>query len=137
MIEVNVEHLGEVQFEIEARGNKVISDQPADAGGYNEGMTPPELLLAALGSCAGYYAADYLRRQKLATAGVRVKVTAEKEKGPWRLDHFRIEVLSPVALDPAQQAGLEKAVSQCIVHNTLTHPPQIETVIGVTGMQNI
>jgi organic hydroperoxide reductase OsmC/OhrA len=29
------------------------SDQPVENGGHDEGMTPPELLLASLGSCAG------------------------------------------------------------------------------------
>jgi uncharacterized OsmC-like protein len=29
-----------------------------DTGGFDEGMTPPELLLTSLGSCAGFYAAQ-------------------------------------------------------------------------------
>ena len=40
-MEVTVLHLGAVQFEITARDLKVISDQPTEAGGFNEGMTPP------------------------------------------------------------------------------------------------
>lgn len=135
MIEVNVEHLGEVQFEIESRGNKIFSDQPVNAGGFNEGMTPPELLLASLGSCAGYYAADYLKREKLATEGVRVRVTADKVKGPWRLENFQITITTPVALNPEQIIGLTRAVDQCIVHNTLTHPPKIETEVEVPMAQ--
>ena len=71
MLEVRVEHLGDVQFEIEARGHKLISGQPREAGGFDEGMTPPEFFLATLGSCAGYYAADYLKRQSLAVSGTR------------------------------------------------------------------
>ena len=39
MLEVRVEHLGDSQFEIRARGHKLISDQPIEAGGYDEGMT--------------------------------------------------------------------------------------------------
>lgn len=129
MLEVKVEHLGAVQFEIEARGHKVVSDQPVAEGGYDEGMTPPELLLASLGSCAAYYAADYLKRQKLATEGTRVRVTAEKVKNPGRLDNFRIEVDAPVVLTALQNAELRKAVERCLVHNTLTHPPKMEIVL--------
>jgi putative redox protein len=70
MLEVRVEHLGDSQFEIRARGHKLIRDQPIEAGGYNEGMTPPEFLLASLGSCPAYYAADYLKRQKRAVRAV-------------------------------------------------------------------
>ena len=81
-MEVTVEHLGAVQFQIKTRGHSIVSDQPVDTGGFDEGMTPPELLLASLGSCAGFYAAQYLRKHKLATEGTRVRVTCEKVKDP-------------------------------------------------------
>jgi putative redox protein len=125
VIEVSVEHLGEVQFEIEARGHKILSDQPADNGGYDEGMTPPELLLASLGSCAGFYAAQYLRMHKLADAGTRVRVTADKAKGPARVDNFQIGIEVPVELDAKHQAGVLNAVHHCLIHNTLLNPPKI------------
>jgi putative redox protein len=129
MLEVRVEHLGDWQFEIRARGHKLISDQPIEAGGYDEGVTPPELLLASLGSCAGYYAAEYLKRKQLAAAGTKVCVTAEKVTGPARLDQFRVSLEAPVGLTEEQQAGLCRAVERCLVHNTLLHPPKIEIVL--------
>src|SRR6266567_6743463 len=98
LMEVSVVHLGSVQFEIRARQHTMVCDQPLENGGYDEGMTPPELLLASLASCAGFYAAQYLRKYKLALEGTRVRVTAEKVKDPARVDHFRIEIDSPVGL---------------------------------------
>ena len=124
-MEVQVEHLGSVQFEIKARQHTIASDQPAENGGFDEGMTPPELLLASLGSCAGFYAAQYLRKWKLATQGTRVHVTADKVKDPARVDHFRIEIDIPVELTEQHRAGVEKAVHHCLIHNTLLHPPQM------------
>lgn len=129
MLEVRVEHLGDWQFEIRARGHKLISDQPIEAGGYDEGVTPPEFLLASLGSCVGYYAADYLKREQLAAAGTRVRVTAEKVSSPARLDQFRVSVEAPVALTEKQEKGLHWAVERCLVHNTLLHPPKIEITL--------
>jgi putative redox protein len=125
-MEVSVEHLGDVQFEIKARQHAIACDQPAEFGGYDEGMTPPELLLASLGSCAGFYAAQYLRKHKLATAGTRVRVTADKVKDPTpRIDNFRIEVDVPADLSDQHRKGLDDAVHHCLIHNTLLHPPQI------------
>jgi hypothetical protein len=60
-MEVSVEHLGSVQFEIKARQHTIECDQPPGNGGYDEGMTPPELLLASLGSCTGFYAVSISR----------------------------------------------------------------------------
>ncbi len=125
-MEVTVEHLGAVQFEIKARGHSIVSDQPADSGGFDEGMTPPELLLASLGSCAGYYAAQYLRKNKLATEGTRVRVSCEKVKDPLaRMENFVIEVDVPLELANDQRKGVEEAVEHCLVHNTLLHAPKI------------
>ena len=97
-MEVTVEHLGAVQFEIKARQHSIPCDQPQENGGYDEGMTPPELLLASLGSCAGFYATQYLRRFKLADEGTRVRITADKLKEPARIDNFRIEIETPIEL---------------------------------------
>jgi putative redox protein len=124
-MEVTVEHLGSVQFEIKARQHVITCDQPPENGGFDEGMTPPELLLSSLASCAGFYAAAYLKKHKLADKGTNVKVTAEKAKSPARLENFKIEIELPVEVTEAQRKGVEDAVHHCLIHNTLLHPPQI------------
>lgn len=128
-MEVTVEHLGAVQFEIKARQHTIACDQPVASGGYDEGMTPPELLLASLGSCAAYYAAEYLRQHQLATEGTRVRITAEKLKDPPRVDNFSIEIQLPLSVGEDDRAGVESAVHRCLIHNTLLHPPAINIAI--------
>src|SRR5215471_16032616 len=129
-MEVTVEYLGSVQFEIKARSHSIVSDQPAKNFGLDEGMTPPELLLASLGSCAGFYAAQYLRKHRLASSGTRVRVTAEKVKDPARIENFRIEVDVEGDLTDQHRAGVEEAVHHCLIHNTLLYPPKIEITVG-------
>jgi putative redox protein len=125
-MEITVEHLGAVQFEIKARQHIVISDQPPENFGHDEGMTPPELLLASLGSCAAFYAAQYLRKHKLATKGTQLRIIAEKVKDPVaRIDNFQIEIDCPIELSDRQREGVEAAVQHCLIHNTLLHPPKI------------
>jgi len=136
-MEVVVEHLGSVQFEITARQHHLVSDQPVEQGGFDEGMTPPELMLASLGSCAGFYAAQYLKKHKLATEGTRVRVTADKEKNPARLDNFRIEVEVQTELGKEHQAGVEEAVCHCLIHNTLLMPPKITLEVKALASQPV
>jgi len=124
-MEVFVEHLGAFQFLIHARKHMIDCDQPVENGGYDEGVTPPELLLASLGSCAGFYAAQYLKKNSLAAEGTRVRVTAEKAKDPARLDNFRIDLEIPVPLTPEHQVGIEDTIQHCLIHNTLLHAPRI------------
>lgn len=124
-MEIKVSHLDGVRFAIQARSHVIACDQPLDNGGQDSGMTPPELLLASLGSCAAYYAAEYLRTRNLAQAGVEVSVTAEKLLRPARLGNFSIHVLCPVHLTPEQTEALIRSVQHCLVHNTLLSPPEI------------
>ncbi|HTP69062.1 MAG TPA: OsmC family protein [Dongiaceae bacterium] len=98
---------------------------PAENGGFDEGMTPPELLVSSLGSCAGFYAAQYLKKKLLATEGTVVRVFAEKVKNPARLDNFKIEVEVPAAVDEEHRKGVEDEVHHCIIHDTLQNPPTI------------
>ncbi len=125
-MEVNVKLLDDVKFEIGARNHSLVSDQPRENGGHDEGMTPPELFLAALGSCAAFYASAYLRKKNLPRQGVEVRVTAEKAGPPARLDNFTIEVHVPLALSEADRIGVDQAVHHCLIHNTLLHPPTVK-----------
>jgi len=125
MIEVNVQHRGAVKFEVTAGRHTLICDQPASNCGTDEGMTPPELFLSALASCAAFYAVAYLRKKGLDREGVTVHATAEKAGPPARLDHFQIEVDIPGHLSEADRAGVMDSVHRCLIHNTLQHPPQV------------
>jgi len=125
-MEVTVRHLDRVKFSIQSRSHTIVCDQPEDNGGDDAGMTPPELLLASLGSCAAFYAAQYLKTRNLADTGVEVSVTAEKLKSPARLGDFHIRVVCPVALTEEQTEGLMRSVHHCLIHNTLLTPPDIK-----------
>jgi len=133
-MEVSVEHLGGVQFEIKARQHTIACDQPPENGGYDEGMTPPELLLASLGSCAGFYAVMYLKKHKLSTEGTRVHVSAEKAKAPARMEDFRIRVDVPAEFSEEHKKGIEDAVHHCLIHNTLLNPPKISLEINSVAL---
>ena len=124
-MEVNITHLDRVKFAIQSRSHTILCDQPAENGGENSGMTPPELLLASLGSCAAFYAVQYLKTRNLADHGVEVSVTAEKLKSPARVGNFQIRVACPVSLTEEQTEGLMRSVHHCLIHNTLLTPPEI------------
>jgi len=131
-MQATVRYLGGVKFEASTRNHRVLCDQPVENKGTDTGMTPPEFLLVSLGTCAGYYAAEYLRARSLPVSGLEVRVSAEKNAQPARLDSFSIEVLAS-ELEPRHREGLLRAVKSCLIHNTLTHPPEIELKLGVAS----
>ncbi len=133
MIDAYVDYIDGVRFEAATRGHHVLSDQPAENGGANTGMTPPELMVSAIGACAGYYAAEYLRARLLPSIGLRIHVEAEKDSKPARLSAFRIHVEAP-NVDQRHHDGLLRAVKHCLIHNTLLQPPSIDVLVE-TGSQ--
>ena len=119
-MEVEILHLGEVKFEAIARGHRVLCDQPATLGGSDSGMTPPEFLLVSLGTCAGFYAAQYLKTRSLPADGLRIKVTAEKATQPARIGRLQVFVTTPIL----------RAVKSCLIHATLLNAPVVDIVLN-------
>lgn len=132
-MEVIAEFLNGVKFEVQARDHRIICDQPADSGGTDAGMTPPEFLLASLATCAAYYAAQYLHARQLPADGLKVRVNAEKAQQPARLVSFRIEITAP-GLDERHQVGVMRAAKACLIHNTLLGHPEIDVVVNATQL---
>lgn len=131
-MELTVKPIGSgVQFEAETRGHKLISDQPRENGGDDAGMTPPELLLASLGTCSAYYALQYLKGRSLPTADLKIKVSAEKVPQPARMTGFRIDVEIPAGLEERHHEGIKRAIEKCLIHNTLLHTPTVEVALHV------
>jgi len=133
-MEVKITHLDRVKFAIQSRSHTILCDQPAEDGGEDSGMTPPELLLASLGSCAAFYAMQFLRTRNLAETGVEVTVTAEKLKQPARVGNFRLHVACLISLTQGQTEGLMRSVHHCLVHNTLLAPSEITIELTTSEM---
>lgn len=124
-MEIEVRHRGNKRFEANARGHVIVTDQPFDIGGRDSGMTPPELFLAALGTCAAYYVHEYLEVRGLAHKDLKIRVSGVKALNPARISSIAIEVITD-CLSQRHREGLERAVDQCLIHNTLLEPPVVD-----------
>ena len=56
---------------------------------------------------------------------------ADKGKAPARLARLRIDIELPAGIDARHHDGVMHAAKRCLIHNTLTNPPEIE--VRVTG----
>ena len=124
-MEVRIRHGKDKQSEAFARFHRVVCDQPFDEGGGDTGMTPPELMLAAIGCCAMHYATTYLRARNLALDDIELRISAEKGGQPQRLVEIGVEVDAP-GLNTRTREGLIKAVEACLLHRTLLDPPRMK-----------
>ena len=130
-MEVTVRRIGGKQFEAVARGHVVVCDQPAGNGGGDRGMTPPELLLAALGSCAAYYAVEYMNARGFPLDEFSICVRAEKGRRPVRLSDICIGAEVPAGFPSEKYEDLTWAIENCLLHRTLMNPPRVRIRVAV------
>ncbi len=116
---------GKKRFKAATRGLELTIDQPLEGGGSNQGFTPPELLIAALGSCVGVYLEHFCLRHEIDISKMKITLDWEKASQPARIGKINCVVDIPDQLDSQMVASLLKVAHQCLIHNTLLHEPEV------------
>ena len=125
--------------EIVARSHRLVADEPTEVGGTDQGPTPYDLLLGALGACTSMTLRLYANHKKLPLERVRVRLRHAKihavdcahcEEKTGKIDRIEreIEVLGP--LTEEQRLRLLEIADKCPVHRTLES--EIEVVNRLT-----
>jgi putative redox protein len=127
-MEVRIRHGHGKQSEAFTACHRIISDQAVSEGGTDTGMTPPEIMLSALGCCAMHYAAEFLHARKLSPDDMELRISAQKGGLPARLVEIGIEVDAP-GLSRRVRDGLLKAIQACLLHRTLLDPPRVKVTM--------
>ena len=69
---------GTYRTEVSIDAHTIIADEPAGGGGANDGPTPYELLLAAIGSCTAMTVRMYATRKQWPLEAVTVRLRNER-----------------------------------------------------------
>ena len=102
-----------------------------DAKGH-DGITPPDTLLASLGSCIGVYIRKYSEGAKLGLDNFSVSLEAEFTKElPMRFGRIDVSIdLKGIVLDERRRAALLQFIKNCPVHNTIEGNPVVEVKLS-------
>jgi putative redox protein len=96
--------------------HRLTSDEPAVAGGADEGPNPPELLLAALGACKGMTVRLYAERKQWPLHAVRVTLVRSRFEGAEQID---VTISFVGELSEEQRRRLLEIAEHCPVHRML------------------
>lgn len=128
-MEVKIKYLGGHKFIAEASGRKLIIDQPKEKCGSDEGMSPLEIFLTALGSCAGVYAQRYCQNAGIEAKDLEVSVSSSLTKDlPLRFQDIDVKISLSEDIAERKKALLS-FVNNCPVHNTLKSNPNVNFVV--------
>ncbi len=129
---------------ITAGKHTLIADEPLRAGGTDEGLSPYELLLAAVGACTAMTLKMYIERKKLPISEVEVLLTFDRihiddcdscdKQG--REDQKEIQHISRLIyvtgeVTEEQKERLLYIAGRCPVHITLHSDPHVEDALIV------
>jgi uncharacterized OsmC-like protein len=112
------------------------ADEPSEDGGKDAGPDPHELVLAALGACAGITVQMYADRKQWPLEGVQVVLSYAKVPAEDRADSdTKIGMVDGVEmgislagdLSEDQQRRLLEIAGKCPIHRLLTSPVPVQT----------
>ena len=124
MITVKKAADGKLKQHVSNGRREIFSDEPVDVGGDDQGLSPFDLLDAALGSCTALTVTMVARRKQMPLADVRVEVTHEAVEGVHRM-HRRIDLVG--TLTDEQKTYLMGIANKCPVHRTLSGKIEIDS----------
>lgn len=119
---------GGVRVNAQFNGFETTTDQPEKNGGENTAPAPFDLFLVSLGTCAGFYALRFCQQRELATEGMRLSLTTERNPETRRLDRIEITLNLPEGFPEKYRGAIVRATDQCAVKKVLVDPPEIELV---------
>jgi ribosomal protein S12 methylthiotransferase accessory factor len=102
-----------VQVNAQFKGFEVATDQPEKNGGQNSAPSPFDFFLASLGTCAGFFALRFCQQRELATTGMRLELTSERNTETKRLDRVEITLHLPDNFPQKYRNAIIRATDQC------------------------
>lgn len=112
-------------------GNQIIADEPVSQGGGNTGLSPNELLAAALATCTNVTLRMYAGRKNWDTGKITVKVSVV-QKAPDQTEFHRMISFS-AELTEEQKDRLLAIANKCPVHRLLEGQVQIQSELGIVS----
>lgn len=106
---IKTEWKGDMAFEADVNGHKVMMDAPVESGGHNLGSGPKKLMLVALSGCTGMDVISILKKMRIniekCSIEVQGDVTDEHPK-----QYFKMHVIYEFTGKNLPIDKLEKAV---------------------------
>ena len=114
----------------------MVADEPTAVGGNDLGVTPYDLLLAALGTCTSMTLRMYAQRKQISLSGIEITLDHSRvhaddcatcDDQAARVDQITRLIRIDGDLTPEQRSRMMEIADLCPVHRTLFNQKQVVT----------
>jgi len=127
---IQVSFPGDVRVDAEFRGFTVKTDQPSADGGGGTAPSPFDYFLFSLATCAGFYVVSFCRERGIATEGLALTMTWDRDPETHLISKFFIAITLPPGFPEKYKSAVIKAADQCTVKRHMLKPPVFEITAG-------
>jgi putative redox protein len=129
MAQVTCKWTGDMAFEAEVTGHKIVMDADSSVGGRDQGPRPKALVMASLAGCTGMDVVSILKKMRVDLESFEMKVSGElNEEHP--KSYKKVNIVYEFAGKNLPQDKLKRAVElsqekYCGVIASLRQPVQV------------
>ncbi len=124
-MEIEVFFEGKKGVNAKVRNHIVKTDQPVNAGGDDAAVTPFELFLASIATCAGIYVKGFCDQRGISAEGIKIHQSHTFDaKG--MATNISLSIQVPADFPEKYVESLIAVASLCKVKQHLASPPVIE-----------
>lgn len=124
-MEIEVFFEGSKGVNARVRQHVVKTDQPVQGGGNDAAVTPFELFLASLATCAGIYVKGFCDQRGISTEGIKI-VQKHEFDARGMATYIGLEIQVPKDFPEKYVASLVSVASLCKVKQHFSAPPVVE-----------
>ena len=109
----------------------VVMDEPLEDGGTDQGLTPVQLFLSAMGGCAVITMRLYAQRKGWDLKDAKVRVVLRRPEPGEKLTPTLVqEITLEGELDEAQRERLRQIAGRCPVHRLTDGPLETQEILA-------
>ena len=127
-MEFTVTFSGKKQVIAHVGEHSILTDQPAYAGGENEGPSPFSLFLASIGTCAGIYVKSFCDQRGIASENIRIIQKHNFNPITHMIEDIELSIELPESFPEKYKDAVIKAADQCAVKKHFLNPPEINVI---------
>jgi len=104
-------------------GHTVPTDQSPEHGGSGAAPEPFDLFWVSIATCMGVYVLDFCQKRGLDTAGLGLRLHAERDPELKRYARVAITITVPEGFPERYRKAIQRAADLCTVKKHILNPP--------------